>query len=115
MRHQIPIRAKLFGLFSIIFIVSMIFLTYMATRIVTQFGEYSAAENEVSIKSQASFFLSRVTREKAMRCENIFKRIAVSSAHLARQASVNLAAADTLGNAPYKKPDLLVKNPGSSR
>ncbi len=113
MRKKISIRAKLFALFSIIFMVSMIFLTYMATRIVIQFGEYSATENETSIKSQASFFLSQVTHEKAMRCENIFERIAVSSAHLARQASVNLDKEHTLGQAPFRKEDILVKAPGS--
>ncbi|MCG8641549.1 MAG: ATP-binding protein, partial [Desulfobacterales bacterium] len=113
MRKRRSIRAKLFALFSIIFIASMVFLTYMATRIVIQFGEYSAAENEAGIKSQASFFLTQVTHEKAMRCENIFERIAVSSAFLARQAAINLDKETILGKAPFKKEDILVKAQGS--
>ncbi|MCF6248001.1 MAG: ATP-binding protein [Desulfobacula sp.] len=113
MTKKISIRAKLFILFSIIFIASMIFLTYMATRIVTQFGDYSAMQNETSIKSQASFFLSQVTHEKAMRCENIFKRIAVSSSYLAKQASINFANEKFLGNVPFEKPDKLFRAPES--
>lgn len=113
MKRKISIRAKLFTLFSIIFLASMIFLTYMATRIVTQFGEYSATQNETSIKSQASFFLSQVTWEKAMRCENIFKRIAVSSSYLAKQVSINLANEKILGDVPFGEPDKLFRAPNS--
>jgi len=112
-KRKISIRAKLFILFSIIFIVSMFFLTYMATRIVTQFGEYSAIQNEISIKSQASFFLSQVTHEKALRCENIFKRIAVSSYYLSKQASINIANEKILGSTPFAEPDKLFRAPGS--
>lgn len=113
MRKKISIRAKLFTLFLFIFIASMTFLTYMATRIVTQFGEYSATQNETSIKSQASFFLSQVTHEKALRCENIFERIAVSSAYLAQHASGNLNLEQTIGHTPLNRPDILVKAPDS--
>ena len=113
MKKTISIRARLFFLFFIIFISSMVFLTYMAARIVMQFGEYSAMENETSIRSQASFFLSRMTHEKAMRCESIFERIAVSSASLAHHTAVNLDMADLLGRAPRRTPDILTRPPGS--
>lgn len=112
-KKSITIRVRLFILFSIIFIVSMIFLTYMATKIVTRFGEYSAIENETTIRSQAGFFLSQVTHEKAMRCENIFNRIAVSSAYLATHASINLGMEKILGNFPRQAPDILTKAPQS--
>lgn len=85
----------------------------MATKIVTQFGEYSAVENETTIRSQASFFLSQVTREKAMRCENIFNRIAVSSAYLAKHASINLDMEKILGDFAHNSPDILTKAPQS--
>ncbi|WP_300456713.1 ATP-binding protein [Desulfobacula sp.] len=113
MKRNLTIRMRLFILFSIIFIASMIFLTYAATQIVTQFGAYSAVENEVSIKSQASFFLSQVTREKALRYENIFKRIAVSSAYLAQQSSMALGMEDILGEVPRNTSDRLIKSPRS--
>ena len=112
-KKRLTIRVRLFILFSIIFIASMMFLTYMATKIVTEFGEYSAFENEVSIKSQASFFLSQVTHEKALRCENIFKRIAVSSSYLAKQSSVTLDMENILKNFPRNFPDVLIKSPKS--
>lgn len=110
MKKDISIRARLFLLFFIIFMSSIVFLTYMATRIVMQFGEYSAKENETSIKSQASFFLSRMTHEKAMRCESIFERIAVSSSSLALHTSVIMELPD---QTPFRKPDMLTRPPGS--
>jgi PAS domain S-box-containing protein len=113
MKKTISIRAKLFILFFIIFMTSIIFLTYMATRIVMQFGEYSAMENETSIRSQASFFLSRMTHEKAMRCESTFERIAVSSASLAHHTAVTLEMSDLLGRVPFEKTDILTRPPGS--
>ena len=113
MKKTISIRARLFILFFIIFMSSIIFLTYMATRIVMQFGEYSAKENETSIKSQASFFLSRMTHEKAMRCESIFERIAVSSASLALHTAVTMNMADLPDQTPFRKPDMLTRPPGS--
>lgn len=112
-KRRVTIRVRLFILFSIVFITSMIFLAYMATRIVTRFGEYSATENEASIKSQASFFLSQVTREKAMRYENIFKRIEVSSSYLAGHSSVILDMENVLKDSPRTSPDILVKSPQS--
>lgn len=113
MKKTISIRARLFILFFIIFMSSIIFLTYMATSIVMQFGEYSAKENETSIKSQASFFLSRMTHEKAMRCESIFERIAVSSSSLALHTSVTMDMADLPDLPPFRKPDMLTRPPGS--
>ena len=113
MATKISIRVKLFTLFLFIFTASMMFLTYMAARIVIQFGEYSATHNETGIREQAGFFLSRVTHEKALRCETIFERIAVSSAYLAQQASVHLNLENTIGETPLKKPDMLVKAPGT--
>ena len=113
MLSRISIRAKLFTLFLFIFIASVIFLSYMASRIMTDFGEYSATENESNIRSQASFFLSQVTHEKALRCENIFERIAVSSVYLAQQAAAHLNLEHIVGTIPLNKPDLLFKPPGS--
>ncbi len=113
MKKTVSIRARLFLLFFVIFLSSIIFLTYMATRIVIQFGEYSATENEISIKSQASFFLARLTHEKAMRCESIFERIAVSSSSLAYHTSAALDMWDLPDLVPFRKTDSLTRYPGS--
>ncbi len=71
---------------SIVLILSMASLNYLATHSVTEFGEFSANINETSIRNNTNAFLSRVTNEQTRKYEAIFKRIADSSSMLAKWA-----------------------------
>ena len=81
------IGAKLLITFSVVLVLSMVSLIYIATQMVAEFGEFSASRNEINIRDNANAFLARITHEQAMRYENTFQKIAVSSALIAKQAA----------------------------
>lgn len=79
---------KLIILILAVFILSMGLLIFLATNLVTEFGEYSASINEKNIKEKTTLLLSRIMDEQAMRHENTFNKVALSSAVIAQQASI---------------------------
>ena len=84
-RSRIGIRLLI--TFSLVLILSMASLTYIATQLVAEFGEFSASRNEKNIRDNVNVFLARITHEQAMRYESTFKRFAASSARIAKQAA----------------------------
>ncbi len=79
---------KLILLVLVVFILSMGLLIFLATNLVTEFGEYSASINEKNIKEKTTLLLSRIMDEQAMRHENTFSKVALSSAVIAQQAAM---------------------------
>ncbi|MBU1344295.1 MAG: response regulator [Proteobacteria bacterium] len=79
---------KLILLVLAVFILSMGLLIFLATNLVTEFGEYSASINEKNIKEKTTLLLSRIMDEQAMRHENTFNKVALSSAVIAQQAAI---------------------------
>lgn len=80
------IGIKLLVTISIVLILSMVSLNYLATNSVMEFGEFSANINETSIRNNTNAFLSRATNEQTGKYEAIFKRISDSSSMLAKWA-----------------------------
>ncbi len=81
------IGAKLLIAFSVVLVLSMASLIYIATQMVEEFGEFSASRNEANIRDNANAFMARITHEQAMRYESTFKKFADSSALIAKQAA----------------------------
>lgn len=79
---------KLIMLVLAVFILSMGTIIFFATNLVTDFGEYSASINEKNIKEKTSLLLSRIMDEQAMRHENTFSKVALSSSVIAQQAGI---------------------------
>jgi len=82
------IGLKLIVLILSVFILSIGVLIFLATNLVTEFGEYSASINEKNIKEKTTLFLSRIMEEQAMRYENTFNKVTLSSAVIAQQAGL---------------------------
>jgi PAS domain S-box-containing protein len=82
------IGVQIFIIILLVIVLSMSSLIYLATNMVAEFGEYSANINEKNLMAKTDLFLSRLTYEEAMKYENTFQRIALSSAILAEQVSV---------------------------
>lgn len=82
------IGAKLIILILAVFILSMGLLVFLATNLVTEFGEYAASVNEKNINEKTTLLLSRIMDEQAMRHENTFNKVALSSAVIAQQAGI---------------------------
>ncbi len=108
------IRSRI-GMKLLISIVLILFLTiismsYLATRLVASFGEFSTTTNESTIREQTYSFLSRITHEQSSRYEDAFQKIAGSSALLAKQAESLLDCRKVFGFAPISADaPLLVK------
>lgn len=79
---------KLIVLILAVVILSMGSLILVATDLVTEFGEYSAGINEKNIQEKTTLLLSRIMDEQAMRHENTFNKVALSSAIIAQQAAM---------------------------
>lgn len=82
------IGVQIFIIILLVILLSMGSLIYLATNMVAEFGEYSANINEKNLMEKTDLFLSRLTHEEAMKYENTFRKIALSSAILSEQASV---------------------------
>lgn len=78
---------QLLFLFSGILILSTCSLAFLSIRIVSDFGEISAKQNEANIRVLANGFMARIAHEQAMRYESVFDRYARSSAIIATQAA----------------------------
>lgn len=81
------IGVKLLITFSVVLVLSMVSLIYIATQMVAEFGEFSASRNEANIRENANAFLARIAHEQAMRHESTFKTFAAASALLSKQAA----------------------------
>lgn len=82
------IGVQIFIIILLVIVLSMGSLIYLATNMVAVFGEYSANINEKNLMAKTDLFLSRLTYEEAMKYENTFQRIALSSALISEQLSV---------------------------
>ncbi|MDM8523191.1 ATP-binding protein [Desulfococcaceae bacterium HSG8] len=80
------IGVKLSIFLSLVILLSAIALIRVSTHLVTDFGEFSAARNETSIRNQAYHYLSRITRERAQRYGSFFQQAATFTALAAKQA-----------------------------
>jgi len=105
------IGAKLLVAFSLVLVLSMGSLIYFATHMVAEFGKFSASRNEANIRDNANAFLARITHEQAMRYESIFKKFAVSSALIAKQAAFLLENTALYGKTSLKPNEKLVIYP----
>lgn len=110
-RSRIGIRLLLIILPGIL--ISMGTLIYFATGLVGDFGEYSASINEENIRDKTNLFMSRFIEEQAMRYENTFQKIALSSSLVAKQASLLLDYSDYIGKNPLLEKDALTFFPES--
>jgi len=81
------IGVKVLITFSVVLMLSMGSLIYIATTSVAEFGEFSASTSEKSIRNSTTALLARITHEQAMRYENTFKKFADSSSIIAKQAA----------------------------
>lgn len=81
------IGLQLLTIILLVIVLSMGSLMYLATNLVADFGEFSASINEQNLMAKSNLFLSRVTYEEAMKYENTFQRIALSSSILAEQTA----------------------------
>ncbi|MFH0730619.1 MAG: ATP-binding protein [Pseudomonadota bacterium] len=82
------IGVQIFIIIFLVIVLSMGSLIHLATNMVAEFGEYSANINEKNLMAKTDLFLSKLTYEEAMKYENTFQRIALSSAILAEQVSI---------------------------
>ena len=96
------IGAKLLITISLVLILSMASLIYMATQQLAEFGEFSASTSETNIRDNANAFLQRITHEQAMRYASIFKKFSTSSGLIAKQAAFILANISLYGGKPLK-------------
>jgi len=110
-RIRSKIGIKLLIAFSLVLILSMVSLIYIATQMVAEFGEFSAFRNEANIRDNANAFLARITHEQAMRYESTFQKIAASSALIAKQAAFLLENMTLHGKIPLKPNENLVIYP----
>lgn len=81
------IGPQLLTIILLVIVGSMGSLMYLATNLVADFGEFSASINEQNLMAKSNLFLSRITYEEAMKYENTFQRIALSSSILAEQTA----------------------------
>jgi len=105
------IGVKLLITFSLVLVLSMVSLAYIAKQLITEFGELSASRNETNIRDNANAFLARIAHEQAMRYENTFKKFAASSAMIAKQSAVLLENMTLYGKTPLKPNEKIVVYP----
>ncbi len=105
------IGAKLLIIFSGVLVLSMFSLIYIATQMLREFGEFSVSKNEINIRDNAKAFMARITHEQAMRYDSIFKKLAASSALIAKQATFFLENTALYGKNPLKPNEKLVIYP----
>ncbi|MBU8910146.1 MAG: PAS domain S-box protein, partial [Desulfobacterales bacterium] len=105
------IGVQLLITFSVVLVLLMVSLTYIATRMVGEFGKFSADSNEINAKENAEAFMARITHEQAMRYENIFRMPAAASALIAKQAAFYLDHTELYGAKPLKPNEKLVIYP----
>ncbi|OEU50540.1 MAG: hypothetical protein BA862_13705 [Desulfobulbaceae bacterium S3730MH12] len=79
---------KLFILLTVVIVLSVVPLTYVAVRAINNYGQDAAELNEMQIRSQAISYLRQIASEQADRYQAVFDRIAVSAGLLGSQASV---------------------------
>jgi len=105
------IGVKLLITFSVVLVLSMASLIYIATQMVQEFGEFSASRNEANIRDNANDFMARITHEQAMRYDSTFKKFAASSALIAKQAAFFLEDMTLYGKTSLKPNEKLVIYP----
>jgi len=70
---------KLFILLTVVIVLSVVPLTYVAVRAINNYGQDAAELNEMQIRSQAISYLRQIASEQADRYQAVFDRIAVSA------------------------------------
>lgn len=105
------IGAKLLITISLVLILSMVSLIFMATNQVVEFGEFSASTGEANLRDNASAFLARITHEQAMRYASTFKKFAISSNIIAKQTAFILDNIALYGKKPLKPNEKLAIYP----
>ncbi len=105
------IGVKLLITFSVVLVLSMGSLIYIATTLVAEFGEFSASMSEKSIRNNAKSLLARITHEQAMRYEGTFKKFAAASSLIAKQAAFFLENMNLYGMNSLKSDEKLVIYP----
>jgi PAS domain S-box-containing protein len=85
-RIRSKVGIKLLLTFSIVLVLSLVSLNFLATRSISQFGKFSADTTEASVKQYINAFLFDISAERAGRYTALFQRIGDSSAMLARWA-----------------------------
>jgi HAMP domain-containing protein len=105
------IGVKLLITFSVVLVLSMGSLIYIATTLVAGFGEFSTSMSEKSIRNNAKDLLARITHEQAMRYESTFKKFAASSSMIAKQAAFFLEHMALYGKKPLNPDEKLVIQP----
>lgn len=105
------IGVQLLITFSVVLVLSMVSLIYIATELVAEFGEFSASRNEANIRDNAAAFLARISHEQAMRYGSTFTKFADSSALIAKQASFFLENKALYGKTPLKANEQLAIYP----
>ncbi|MCD4720598.1 MAG: response regulator [Desulfobacula sp.] len=102
------IGAKLLITFSLVLMLSMISLIFIATKQVAEFGEFSFSINEANIRDKANAFLARIAHEQALRYESTFQKFASSSTLIAKQAAFFLENMALFEKKPFKPDEKLV-------
>jgi PAS domain S-box-containing protein len=97
--------------FSVVLVLSMVSMTYIATRMVEEFGKFSADSNEINVRDNAKSFMARITHEQAMRYESIFRKFDSASALIAKQATFYLDHTELYGAKTFKPNEKLVIYP----
>jgi HAMP domain-containing protein len=105
------IGAKLLITISLVLILSMVSLVFIATQQVAEFGEFSASTSETNIRDNANAFMARITHEQAMRYASTFKKFATSSNLIAKQTAFILDNITLYGGKPLKPNEKLVIYP----
>lgn len=78
---------KLFIFLTIIIILAVVPLSYIALQSLINYGSEASESNEQQIRFQAISYLQRISQEKAERYQEYFNRIEASTALLGKQAT----------------------------
>lgn len=105
------IGAKLLITISLVLMLSMVCLIFMATQQVAEFGEFSASISKGNLRDNANAFLARITHEQAMRYASTFNKLATSSRLIAKQTQHILDSTSLYGKNPLKPSEKLILYP----
>jgi PAS domain S-box-containing protein len=105
------IGAKLLVAISLVLILSIVSLIFVATQQVAEFGEFAASTSEANIRDNANAFMARITHEQAMRYASTFNKFATSSYFIAKQTAFILDNIDLYGSKPLKPNEKLAIYP----
>jgi len=99
-RIRSKIGLKLMAVFSLSLMLLMFFLLYAGKWLITELSDFHIAKNQAHMMDHAYESLSGLAREKTLRYNSTFQRIAASSSLLAKQAGFFLDHISLYGNTP---------------